>query len=111
MARVKPTDAVAVDQTPGTPDTKEAVSLSDVESPPSTRDQVPLSFKILSVAFVAGIGFGSSWSSGVTGAMKSTLKKVKHNTQQKLTAFTDFAHSNFKSTTPNSHFSKRATIL
>ncbi|KFZ24761.1 hypothetical protein V502_00765 [Pseudogymnoascus sp. VKM F-4520 (FW-2644)] len=75
MARVKPTDAVAVDQTPGTPDTKEAVSLSDVESPPSTRDQVPLSYKILSVALVAGIGFGSSWSGGVTGAMKSTLKK------------------------------------
>lgn len=76
MARVKPTDAIMVDQTPGTPDPKEVASLSDMESPPSTRDQVPLSFKILSVALVAGIGFGSHWSSGVTGAMKSTLKKV-----------------------------------
>lgn len=77
MATVKLADGAVEDQTPGTPDTKEVVSLSDVESPPSTRDQVPLSFKILSVALVAGIGFGSSWSSGVTGAMKSTLKKVR----------------------------------
>lgn len=77
MATVKLADGAVEDQTPGTPDTKEVASLSDVESPPSTRDQVPLSFKILSVALVAGIGFGSSWSSGVTGAMKSTLKKVR----------------------------------
>lgn len=76
MAMEKPTDAITVDQTPGTPDTKEGASLSDVKSPPATRDEVPLSFKILSVALVAGIGFGSSWSGGVTGAMKSTLKKV-----------------------------------
>lgn len=65
-----------IDLSPESPDIKEVVSLSDVESPPSTRSQVPLSFKILSVALVAGIGFGSNWSSGVTGAMKSTLKKV-----------------------------------
>ena len=76
MATVKLADGAVEDQTPGTPDTKEVVSLSDVESPPSTRDQVPLSYKILSVALVAGIGFGSSWSGGVTGAMKTTLKKV-----------------------------------
>lgn len=83
MARVKPTDAIMVDQTPGTPDLKEVASLSDVESPLSTRNQVPLSFKILSVALVAGIGFGSHWSSGVTGAMKSTLKKVGGTTPDK----------------------------
>lgn len=79
MAKSIPADAATVDHTPGTPDTKEVVSLSDAESPrpASTRDQVPLSFKIISVALVAGIGFGSSWSSGVTGAMKSTLKKVR----------------------------------
>lgn len=78
MAKLIPADAVSGDHTPESPDTKEVVSLSDAESPrpASTRGQVPLSFKIISVALVAGIGFGSSWSSGVTGAMKSTLKKV-----------------------------------
>lgn len=38
--------------------------------------QVPLSWKIASVVLVSCIGFGSNWSSGITGAMKSTLKKV-----------------------------------
>ena len=37
---------------------------------------VPLSFKIASVLLVSAIGFGSSWSSGITGAMKTTIKKV-----------------------------------
>lgn len=37
---------------------------------------VPLQMKILAVLLVTLIGFGSHWSSGVTGAMKSTLKKV-----------------------------------
>lgn len=38
--------------------------------------QVPLRMKIAAVLLVSLIGFGSHWSSGVTGAMKSTLKKV-----------------------------------
>jgi hypothetical protein len=33
--------------------------------------------KLLSILMVTAIGFGSHWSSGVTGAMKSTLKKVR----------------------------------
>lgn len=37
---------------------------------------VPLSFKLASILLVSAIGFGSSWSSGITGAMKTTLKKV-----------------------------------
>lgn len=37
---------------------------------------VPMKMKILAVLLVTLIGFGSHWSSGVTGAMKSTLKKV-----------------------------------
>ncbi|KFZ00644.1 hypothetical protein V501_10592 [Pseudogymnoascus sp. VKM F-4519 (FW-2642)] len=85
MAKLIPADAVSGDHTPETQDTKEVVSLSDAETPrpTSTRGQVPLSFKIISVALVAGIGFGSSWSSGVTGAMKSTLKKeLKINNTQ-----------------------------
>jgi hypothetical protein len=37
---------------------------------------VPLRIKITAVLLVSAIGFGAHWSSGVTGAMKSTLKKV-----------------------------------
>jgi len=42
----------------------------------ATLVPVPLSFKIASILLVSAIGFGSSWSGGITGAMKSTLKKV-----------------------------------
>ena len=37
---------------------------------------VPLKFKFASILLVSAIGFGSSWSGGITGAMKATLKKV-----------------------------------
>lgn len=37
---------------------------------------IPLRLKIIAVLLVSAIGFGGHWSSGVTGAMKSTLKKV-----------------------------------
>jgi len=37
---------------------------------------VPLRMKLFSILLVTAVGFGSHWSSGVTGAMKSTLKKV-----------------------------------
>ena len=37
---------------------------------------VPLRIKLVSILLVTAGGFGSHWSSGVTGAMKSTLKKV-----------------------------------
>jgi hypothetical protein len=37
---------------------------------------VPLSFKLASIVIVSMIGFGSSWSGGITGAMKTTIKKV-----------------------------------
>lgn len=39
---------------------------------------IPLRMKIISIILVTAIGFGSHWSSGVTGAMKSTLKKKLH---------------------------------
>lgn len=47
---------------------------------------VPLSWKLMSVFLVTLIGFGSQWSSGVTGAMKSTIKKELNinNTQFSL---------------------------
>lgn len=37
---------------------------------------IPWRIKILAVILVSLIGFGSHWSSGLTGAMKSTIKKV-----------------------------------
>ncbi|KAL5114892.1 hypothetical protein ACEQ8H_007210 [Pleosporales sp. CAS-2024a] len=39
---------------------------------------VPLRMKLLCILLVTAVGFGSHWSSGVTGAMKSTLKKKLH---------------------------------
>lgn len=47
---------------------------------------VPLSWKLASVVLVTAIGFGSQWSSGITGAMKSTMKKEMNinNTQFSL---------------------------
>lgn len=49
---------------------------SDSGSDDHGKKPVPLSMKILSVVIVSMIGFGGHWSSGVTGALKSTLKKV-----------------------------------
>lgn len=66
----------------------EAIVTSDVQSDDtptqearqdddaSLSSEVPLTMKIIAVLLVVAIGFGSHWSSGVTGAMKSTLKKV-----------------------------------
>lgn len=50
------------------------------------RQPVPLTWKLLSIVLVTAIGFGSQWSSGITGAMKSTIKKELHinNTQFSL---------------------------
>ncbi|KAK5448111.1 hypothetical protein LTS15_009135 [Exophiala xenobiotica] len=50
------------------------------------KQDVPLRWKLLSIVLVTAIGFGSQWSSGITGAMKSTLKKELdiNNTQFSL---------------------------
>ncbi|KAJ5473033.1 hypothetical protein N7530_007034 [Penicillium desertorum] len=45
---------------------------SDGRKPP------PLAAKLCAVALISCISFGSHWSSGVTGAMKSTIKKKMH---------------------------------
>lgn len=50
----------------------------------------PLLAKLFAVFLISCISFGSRWSSGVTGAMKSTIKKVctlvmKHNEEKVLT--------------------------
>lgn len=40
-----------------------------------TGNDIPLTWKLTSILLVSMIGFGSHWSSGITGAMKSTIKK------------------------------------
>lgn len=58
-------------------DKRDDSSLDRVESPEDDgKTAIPLNMKILSVVVVSLIGFGGHWSSGVTGALKSTLKKV-----------------------------------
>ncbi|CAN9406159.1 unnamed protein product [Alternaria alternata] len=39
---------------------------------------IPLKMKLIAILLVTATGFGSHWSSGVTGAMKSTVKKELH---------------------------------
>lgn len=46
------------------------------DSVSTMSSKVPWSMKVIAVALVTAIGFGSHWASGVTGAMKSTLKTV-----------------------------------
>ncbi|KAH6683553.1 major facilitator superfamily domain-containing protein [Plectosphaerella plurivora] len=50
------------------------------------RVPVPLRWELASIVLITMIGFGSKWSSGITGAMKSTLKKKLdiNNTQFSL---------------------------
>ncbi|KAH8651888.1 major facilitator superfamily domain-containing protein [Tricladium varicosporioides] len=61
-------------------------SVSDLElSPEETLKTipVPLKWKLTSILMVSAIGFGSNWSSGITGAMKTTIKKgMKINNTQ-----------------------------
>ena len=53
------------------------VSGDDASPANDQRVRIPLRLQITAVLLVSAIGFGAHWSSGVTGAMKSTLKKVK----------------------------------
>ena len=52
------------------------VSSQDDDTADSSKRPVPWNIKVISVIVVSIIGFGGHWSSGVTGALKSTLKKV-----------------------------------
>ncbi|KAH7126625.1 major facilitator superfamily domain-containing protein [Dendryphion nanum] len=56
------------------------------DSSSDTLQPVPLSWKLASVVLVTAIGFGSQWSSSVTSAMKTTMKKQMkiNNTQFSL---------------------------
>lgn len=44
---------------------------------PNVDRAIPLKMKLIAILLVTATGFGSHWSSGVTGAMKSTLKKAR----------------------------------
>jgi hypothetical protein len=72
---------------------------------------VPLRMKLLSILLVTAVGFGSHWSSGVTGAMKSTLKKVRHQAQISNGLSNHNQCRNCTSITPNTRFSKLARTL
>lgn len=52
---------------------KASVIQSDEDKKPP-----PLAAKLFAVLLISCISFGSHWSSGVTGAMKSTIKKQMH---------------------------------
>lgn len=55
--------------------------ISDKASATQSNDDKrspPLAAKLLAVLLISCISFGSHWSSGVTGAMKSTIKKQMH---------------------------------
>ncbi|CAN8105692.1 unnamed protein product [Discula destructiva] len=65
----------------------------DGDDSSTKSNKVPWTMKVLAVMLVTFIGFGSHWSGGVTGAMKSTLKKELNitNTQYSvLTSSKDF---------------------
>ncbi|KAG0154031.1 hypothetical protein PDIDSM_1410 [Penicillium digitatum] len=80
---VEASDPKSVDvvSTPGPEDihTLSKESLSDNSSDDSNgKTPPPLAAKLCAVALISCISFGSHWSSGVTGAMKSTMKKKMH---------------------------------
>lgn len=50
---------------------------------------IPLRYKLASILFVSAIGFGSNWSSGITGAMKTTIKKVNESGFSRIQAVID----------------------
>ncbi|EAW25717.1 putative MFS transporter [Aspergillus fischeri NRRL 181] len=73
-----------------TMETKESAVSSPTQAEHDTavdgKRPPPLLAKIFAVFLISCISFGSHWSSGVTGAMKSTIKKQMHvsNTQFSL---------------------------
>lgn len=87
---------------------------SSQDSPANTLPPVPLQMKLLSVLLVSCIGFGSQWSSGVSSAMKSTMKariKILCITFPKDTRRLTLNRSKCTSITRNSPYSKPARIL
>ncbi|RFN44728.1 major facilitator superfamily transporter [Fusarium flagelliforme] len=93
MAQPQPTDSFVNEEklVPPHVSVKEEQALSEPQTSQlptkpenDGRQPVPLlTWKLASIVLVTAIGFGSQWSSGVTAAMKSTIKKELHinNTQ------------------------------
>lgn len=86
------------------PDAMVASSGSSVRSDGGRSQLVPVKMKLISILLVTAIGFGSHWSSGVTGAMKSTLKKVRRLEATKSSNRPNNS-SNCTSTTPSTQYS------
>ena len=102
--------AFSVEKAEKGPDVVVASSGSSARSEGGRSTLVPVKMKIISILLVTAIGFGSHWSSGVTGAMKSTLKKVcRHDPKDRRPQLTD--DSNCTSTTPNTQSSKPPRTL
>ncbi len=68
---------------------------------PAKETAIPLRIKFIAVILVSLIGFGSHWSSGVTGAMKSTIKKV--NPQSLNHSITQIPQDSHTRTPPNKY--------
>lgn len=85
---------------------------SQNESVDTRSSKVPWHMKVIAVFLVSSIGFGSHWSTGVTGAMKSTLKKVRkdqpgrenHEKERGIVSDNMTICRNSTSTTPSMHF-------
>jgi hypothetical protein len=61
-------------------DLKQAFSTASATDASNTgKKPAPLLAKLFTVFLISCISFGSHWSTGVTGAMKSTIKKVYAN--------------------------------
>jgi hypothetical protein len=71
-----------VESTPASEGDHNTLVISDKESASQSDDDKksppPLAAKLFAVLLISCISFGSHWSSGVTGAMKSTIKKQMH---------------------------------
>ncbi|KAB2572001.1 hypothetical protein DBV05_g9339 [Lasiodiplodia theobromae] len=62
-----------------TPQVEEAnAEVNSEQNDEPERVNVPLQWRLASVVLISLIGFGGNWSAGITGAMKSTLKKELH---------------------------------
>lgn len=101
--------AFSVEKAEKGPDVVVASSGSSAKSEGGRSTLVPVKMKLISILLVTAIGFGSHWSSGVTGAMKSTLKKVcRYDPKDRRPQLTD--DSNCTSTMPNMQFLKPQRI-
>lgn len=73
--------------------TATAPSPSSGDADTDAKPPPPWSWKVTAIVLVSLIRFGSSWSNGITGAMKSTLKRELHINNQRyalLEASEDF---------------------